>query len=96
MATTPRGRRGSMGDGPAVVFGDLRIPAPTGTRLVAVYQKPSDAGYRSVAGFRRDAEAIYLLNLPAGYGGRSSVITTGASKEQLAQRGACPLRPPAR
>ena len=49
-------------------------------RRVAVDQKPSDAGYRSVAGFRRDAEAIYLLNLPAGYGGRSSVITTGASK----------------
>jgi DNA modification methylase len=70
----------AWGDRPAVVFGDLRIAAPAGTKHIAVYQKPSDAGYRSTGGFRRDIEGVYLLNLPAGYGGRSSVITTGASK----------------
>src|ERR1019366_1448722 len=31
-------------------------------------------------GFRRDVEAVYLLGLPSGYGGRSSVIQTGATK----------------
>lgn len=62
----------------AIVFGDLRIPAPAGTAQVLIYQKPPDAGFRSVAGFRRDVEAIYLLHLPATYGGRSSVIATSA------------------
>jgi site-specific DNA-methyltransferase (adenine-specific) len=67
----------AWGNRPAAVFGDLRIPAPAGTLLVSIYQKPPDAGYRSVAGFRRDVEGIYLINLPSGYGGRSSVISTG-------------------
>ena len=62
----------------AVVFGDLRVAAPSGTKQVAVYRKPPDAGMRSTAGFRRDVEAIYLLHLPAGYGGRSSVVSTSA------------------
>jgi len=68
------------GDRPAAVFADLRIPVP-GSMQVAVYRKPPDAGARSTAGFRRDAEAIHLLNLPAGYGGRSSIITTGARSQ---------------
>jgi site-specific DNA-methyltransferase (adenine-specific) len=71
----------SWGKRPAVVFGDLRIPAPAGTGQVCVYQKPPDAGWRSTAGFRRDAEAIYLLHLPAGYGGRSSVLQTNPRKQ---------------
>jgi site-specific DNA-methyltransferase (adenine-specific) len=66
------------GLGAAVVFGDLRIPAPAGTAQVLIYQKPPDAGYRSSLGFRRDAEAVYLLHVPAGYGGRSSIIRTNA------------------
>lgn len=68
------------GQRPALVFGDLRIPQPAGTGQVCIYRKPSDAGYRSTAGFRRDIEGIFLLNLPAGYGGRSSVITTSAPR----------------
>ncbi len=64
----------------AFVFGDLRIPQPAGTAQVCVYRKPPDAGYRSTAGFRRDVEGVFLLNLPAGYGGRSSVITTSAPR----------------
>ena len=70
----------SWGKRPAVVFGDLRIAAPPSTMQVLVYQKPPDAGFRSTAGFRRDAEGIYLLNLPAGYGGRASILRTGAPK----------------
>ena len=68
------------GKRPAFVFGDLRIAHPAGTGQVCVYRKPPDAGYRSTAGFRRDIEGIFLLNLPAGYGGRSSVITTAAPR----------------
>jgi DNA modification methylase len=70
----------AWGTRPAFVFGDLRIPAPDGTLQVCAYRKPPDAGYRSTAGFRRDIEGIFLLNLPAGYGGRSSVITTSAPR----------------
>ena len=70
----------AWGERPAVVFGDLRIPAPAATKQVAIYAKPPGSGYRSTAGFRRDAEAIYLLHLPSGYGGRSSIIQTAASR----------------
>lgn len=68
------------GQRPAVIFGDLRIPAPGGTGQVLVYRKPPDAGYRSTAGFRRDLEAVYLLSLPATYGGQSSIISTSAPR----------------
>jgi hypothetical protein len=64
------------GKRPAIVFGDLRIPKPAGTAQVAIYAKPPDAGRRSTANFRRDAEGICLLHLPATSGGRSSIITT--------------------
>lgn len=70
----------TWGKRPAFVFGDLRIPIPAGTSQVCVYRKPPDAGYRSTAGFRRDIEGIFLMNLPAGYGGQSSVITTSAPR----------------
>lgn len=65
---------------PAVVFGDLRIAAPPGVGQVLIYRKPSDSGMRSTAGFRRDVEAIYLMGIPAEWGGRSSVIETSTSK----------------
>lgn len=68
------------GGRPAVVFGDLMLAPPPGNKLTMVYRKPSDAGARgAIAGFRRDAEAIYLLGAwPSGLGGMSSVLTTGA------------------
>lgn len=68
------------GDRPGAVFGDLMLAPAAGTKLVALYRKPPDAGSRgAVGGFRRDAEAIYLTGAwPTGIGGRSSVIGTNA------------------
>lgn len=68
---------------PAVVFGDLMLAPPGGTKLVGVYQKPPNAGTRgAVGGFRRDAEAIYLIGpWPTGLGGRSSVIATATPSQ---------------
>ena len=66
------------GHRPALVFGDLMLAPPHGTRLVAVYRKPPDAGFRgATGGIRRDAEGIYLVgSWPSGLGGRSSIFTT--------------------
>jgi DNA methylase len=66
------------GDGLALVFGDLLAPQPAGAVQALIYAKPDDAGIRGArAGWRRDAEAIYLIGpWPAGVGGRSSVIRT--------------------
>ena len=68
------------GDRQAVVFGDLMLPPPAGTRQVLVYRKAPDAGSRgATGGYRRDAEAVYLLGpWPSGIGGRSSVLGTAA------------------
>ncbi|MDQ2874404.1 MAG: site-specific DNA-methyltransferase [Actinomycetota bacterium] len=68
------------GDRPAVVFGDLMLAPPAGSKLPLVYQKPPDAGARGgLGGFRRDAEAVYLLgSWPTQLGGRSSILTTSA------------------
>lgn len=62
----------------AVVFGDLMLAPPPGTRHVLVYRKAPNAGLRgAIGGVRRDAEAIYLIGpWPAGLGGRSSIIET--------------------
>ena len=69
------------GDRPAVVFGDLMLPPPAGTRLVRVYRKPSSAGVRgAIGGFRRDLEAVYLVGpWVSGIGGESSLIETGVA-----------------
>lgn len=66
------------GDRPAVAFGDLMLAPPAGTRHVLIYRKPPNAGTRgAVGGYRRDAEAIYLLGRwPSGLGGRSSIVAT--------------------
>jgi DNA methylase len=68
------------GDRPGVVFGDLMLTPPARTAQVLIYAKPLDAGVKGArAGFRRDAEAIYLVGpWAAGVGGESSIITTRA------------------
>lgn len=65
----------------AVVFGDLMLAPPQGTKLVAIYAKPADAGLRgAMDGIRRDVEAIYHLGkMKSGIGGRSSVFRTRAA-----------------
>lgn len=71
------------GDRPAVVFGDLMLAPPSGNKLTMVYRKPPNSGARgTVGGFRRDAEAIYLLgSWRTGLGGKSSVIATAARSQ---------------
>lgn len=71
------------GDRPAAVFGDLMLAPPLGNKLTMIYRKPPNAGTRgAIAGFRRDAEAIYLLgSWPTGLGGMSSVLATSARSQ---------------
>ena len=66
------------GNRPAVVFGDLLRPHPSGTVQALIYAKPEDSGVRGAhAGRRRDVEAIFLVGpWPVGVGGASSVIRT--------------------
>ena len=71
------------GNRPAAVFGDLMLSPPSGNKLTMVYRKPPNAGARgAIGGFRRDAEAVYLVGAwPSGLGGASSVILTGAPSQ---------------
>jgi site-specific DNA-methyltransferase (adenine-specific) len=65
----------------AVVFGDLLLPPPEGTRQVLIYRKCSVAGaHGTFGGFRRDTEAVYLVGpwQYSGIGGRTSVLATGS------------------
>lgn len=68
------------GDRLAVVFGDLMLAPPAGTRQALIYRKPRLSGMTgTTAGWQRNAEAIYLLGpWPSGWGGRDSIITTGS------------------
>ena len=65
-----------------IVFGDLMLAPPAGTKVVGVYAKPADAGIRgAIGGVRRDLEAVYLLGQwPSGIGGRSALFRTAASQ----------------
>lgn len=67
----------------ALVFGDLMLAPPAGTKLTLAYRKPPNAGTRgAMGGWRRDLEAIYLLGpWSSGIGGRTSLIATGARSQ---------------
>ena len=66
---------------PGVMFGDLLLPPPLGTKHVLIYDKGNDAGFTgAIGGYRRNAEAIYLIGRHgSGLGGRSAILRTNAS-----------------
>jgi DNA modification methylase len=74
---------------PAVVFGSFLIPPPPCARQTLVYLKPPDAGhFGSVAGYRRDTEAVYLCGAwPAQPGVRSSLLRTTRGRNGGPSRG---------
>lgn len=60
---------------PAVVFGSPLKNIPKGTRQVLVWEKTLDTGVLgSVAGFRRNWEAIYLINSFGNKPGKDSSV----------------------
>lgn len=67
----------------ALVFGDLMLAPPPGTKQVLVYRKPPNAGTRgAMGGRRRDAEAVYMLGpWKSGLGGKTCVIATAAPSQ---------------
>lgn len=70
------------GDRTAIVFGDLMLPPPTGTKHVLIYDKGNDAGFTgAVGGYRRNVEAIYLVGSGhgSGLGGRTAILSTRTS-----------------
>jgi len=86
----------SWGDRPAAIFGDLMLPPPAGNKLTMIYQKPPDAGkFGAVGGYRRDAEAIYLVGRwPTGIGGRSSVLAATRGHGHMIRRAGHPHAKP--
>jgi site-specific DNA-methyltransferase (adenine-specific) len=75
------------GDRPGLVFGDIKLPFPTGTRRVLVWKKPNDAGLFGQSTWRKDWEPIFTVgNWPVSPAIHSSVIGSGAgSTRQYAQ-----------
>ena len=67
---------------PSLIFGDLLLSPPPGAKQVLIYDKGTSAGFTgALGGFRRNAEAVYLMGSgwPSGLGGRSGLLATGAS-----------------
>jgi site-specific DNA-methyltransferase (adenine-specific) len=81
---------------PAVCFGDLLITAPAGALQVLAYDKGDSAGFTgAVGGFRRNVEGIYLIGLPSGLGGRSSVLrSAGIEPPNLSKQSGHPHAKP--
>lgn len=79
----------TWGTKPAVVFGAPHLPHPSGTKQTLVWQKPATVGvFGTVAGFRRDWEAIYLLgNFPGGPAKRSSIIRSAGENTSYSRAG---------
>lgn len=71
----------AWGNRPAVMFGDLLLPAPENAKQVLIYAKPPGSGVLGcVGGFRRDAEAIYLIGKwPQPAAARSGILRTGTA-----------------
>ena len=66
-------------DKPAIVFGQLNSAPPEKSKQTLVWQKPDNSGiFGAIGGWRRNAEAIYLLGewpqIPAD---KSAVIKSG-------------------
>lgn len=94
--TTTRDAALTMWGRPAIVFGDLMLTPPPGTKQVVIFRKSSLMGTKGTfLGFRRDAEAVYLVGeWPAGLGGSTSVLTSGALGNQVQKAGQHPHAKP--
>lgn len=82
----------AWGKKPAATFGSPSAPHPGGTRQTLVWHKSADAGiFGTVAGFRRDWEAIYLTGQwPVGKRVQSSVFHTSAGLPSYLGKGKHP------
>lgn len=94
--TTTRDEALALWNRPAIVFGDLMLPPPVGTKQVLIFRKSSLMGTKGTfLNFRRDVEAIYLVGQwPAGLGGACSVLTSNALGNQVQKNGQHPHAKP--
>lgn len=75
------------GGKPAVVFGAPHLPYPNDTKQILVWEKEMDSGVLgTVAGFRRNWEAIYLIgSFPKKPASKSSILKPGVASTRLAR-----------